>query len=223
MKSPPPQHHLQDCRSPCWAMPHTSITELCFKLPVKCRLTPIGSGLHVERDVGHHRGSLCAHLGRGGFAAPTACRGRKPSREMLLSPPHSSGLPWAWLISSFLLPSLCFSAQVIYRALSPPYAVEDPYSMEAQAQLKITNLRVRLLKRQGCPCLPAGLDPLPSQPPPPLHYAIYDFIVKGSCFCNGHADHCVPVAGFKPVKAAGVFHVVCTCTWQHLLCGKAEF
>uniref|UniRef100_A0A8C0HJA4 Netrin 4 n=1 Tax=Buteo japonicus TaxID=224669 RepID=A0A8C0HJA4_9AVES len=51
-------------------------------------------------------------------------------------------------------------------------------------------------------------------PPPPLHYAIYDFIVKGSCFCNGHADHCVPVAGFKPIKAAGVFHVVhgkCMC------------
>lgn len=128
--------------------------------------------------------------------------------------------PWGWLISSFLLHPLCFSAQVIFRALSPPYSAEDPYSAEAQAQLKITNLRVRLLERQGCPCLAASPAP---QPPPSLHYAIYDFIVKGSCFCNGHADHCMPVTGFKPVKAAGVFHVVCTCTQQRLRCSKAEF
>ncbi|KAM6306986.1 netrin-4-like [Podargus strigoides] len=104
--------------------------------------------------------------------------------------------------------------QVIYRALSPPYAADDPYSTEAQAQLKITNLRVWLLERQGCPCLPASLAPQPPQPPPPLHYTVYDFTVKGSCFCNGHADHRVPVTGFKPIKAAGIFHVVhgkCMC------------
>ncbi|RLW06300.1 hypothetical protein DV515_00004601 [Chloebia gouldiae] len=121
------------------------------------------------------------------------------------------GPPWGWLTSFFLLHLPCFCAQVIFRALSPPYAAEDPYSAEAQAQLRITNLRVQLLERQGCPCLPAGPAP---QPPPSLHYAIYDFIVMGSCFCNGHADHCIPVAGFKPTKAAGVFHVVhgkCMC------------
>ncbi|XP_065685295.1 netrin-4 isoform X2 [Patagioenas fasciata] len=116
--------------------------------------------------------------------------------------------------SRYSSPFPCTRGEVIYRALSPPYAAEDPYSAEAQAQLKITNLRVRLLERQGCPCVPAGPDPQPPNPPLPLHYAVYDFIVKGSCFCNGHADHCVPVAGFKPLKAAGVFHVVhgkCMC------------
>lgn len=119
------------------------------------------------------------------------------------------GPPWGWLTSSFLLHPLCFSAQVIFRALSPPYSAEDPYSAEAQELLKITNLRVRLLEWQGCPCL----SPSPAlQPPPAPHYAIYDFIVKGSCFCHGHADHCVPVAGFKPIRVAGVYHVVCTCT-----------
>ncbi|NXU17801.1 NET4 protein, partial [Pardalotus punctatus] len=113
--------------------------------------------------------------------------------------------------SRYSSPFPCTGGEVIFRALSPPYAAEDPYSAEAQAQLKVTNLRVRLLERQGCPCIPAGPAP---QPPPSLHYAIYDFIVKGSCFCNGHADHCTPVAGFKPVKAPGVFHVVhgkCMC------------
>ncbi|XP_017936271.1 netrin-4 [Manacus vitellinus] len=113
--------------------------------------------------------------------------------------------------SRYSSPFPCTGGEVIFRALSPPYAAEDPYSAEAQAQLKITNLRVRLLERQGCPCLPAPQNP---QPTPSLHFAIYDFIVKGSCFCNGHADHCIPVAGFKPIKAAGVFHVVhgkCMC------------
>ncbi|NXX42423.1 NET4 protein, partial [Tricholaema leucomelas] len=116
--------------------------------------------------------------------------------------------------SRYSSPFPCTGGEVIYRALAPPHTVEDPYSTEAQAQLKITNLRVRLLEQQGCPCLPASPALQPLQHPVPLHYAIYDFIVKGSCFCNGHADHCVPVAGFKPVKAAGVFHVVhgkCMC------------
>jgi len=59
----------------------------------------------------------------------------------------------------------------------------------------ITNLRVRLLQRQQCPCQAkhAETDVLSME-----HYAIYDFIVKGSCLCNGHADHCVPARGYQP-------------------------
>ncbi|XP_019370603.1 PREDICTED: netrin-4 [Gavialis gangeticus] len=113
--------------------------------------------------------------------------------------------------SRYSSPFPCTGGEVIYRALSPPYSAEDPYSTEAQAQLKITNLRVRLLKRQACPCKDNDLKAKPQQF---MHYAISDFIVKGSCFCNGHADRCVPVSGFKPVKAAGIFHMVhgkCMC------------
>lgn len=83
---------------------------------------------------------------------------------------------------------------MIYRALSPWHSV-DPYGPAAQDQLMITNLRVRLLQRQPCPCQAKhpGVAVLPTD-----HYAIYDFIVKGSCLCNGHADHCVPASGYKP-------------------------
>uniref|UniRef100_A0A8C8SXG5 Netrin-4 n=1 Tax=Pelusios castaneus TaxID=367368 RepID=A0A8C8SXG5_9SAUR len=113
--------------------------------------------------------------------------------------------------SRYSNPFPCTGGEVIYRALSPPYSAEDPYSADAQAQLKITNLRVQLLTRQDCPCQGNDLNAKPQQF---VRYAIYDFIVKGSCFCNGHADHCVPIAGFRPVKASGVFHMVhgrCMC------------
>lgn len=94
----------------------------------------------------------------------------------------------------FLVCLLHFTLQVIYRALSPWRSV-DPYGLAAQDQLMITNLRVRLLQRQPCPCQAKhpGAAVLPAD-----HYAIYDFIVKGSCLCNGHADQCVPAMGYQP-------------------------
>ncbi|XP_076967790.1 netrin-4 isoform X2 [Tamandua tetradactyla] len=113
--------------------------------------------------------------------------------------------------SRYSNPFPCTGGEVIFRALSPPYDVENPYSAKVQEQLKITNLRVQLLKRQPCPC--QGND-LNAKPQHFTHYAVYDFIVKGSCFCNGHADQCVPVDGFRPIKAPGTFHVIhgkCMC------------
>uniref|UniRef100_A0A3Q4BBJ9 Netrin-1 n=1 Tax=Mola mola TaxID=94237 RepID=A0A3Q4BBJ9_MOLML len=45
------------------------------------------------------------------------------------------------------------------------------------------------------------------------HYAIYDFIVKGSCLCNGHADHCVPARGYRhnQHKTSKMVHGKCVC------------
>lgn len=77
--------------------------------------------------------------------------------------------------------------QVIYRALTPSNKIEDPYSPEAQDLLKLTNLRLLLLKRQECPCRGLGLVEKPQRF---AHYAIYDLIIRGSCFCNGHAEEC---------------------------------
>lgn len=76
---------------------------------------------------------------------------------------------------------------MIYRALSPANKIEDPYSPEAQDLLKLTNLRLLLLKRQECPCHGSGLVEKPQRF---AHYAIYDLIIRGSCFCNGHAEEC---------------------------------
>ncbi len=76
----------------------------------------------------------------------------------------------------------------------------------------ITNLRVRLLQRQLCPCQAKhpGAAALPTD-----HYAIYDFIVKGSCLCNGHADYCVPARGFQPSQQK-TNNMVSDCEHTHL-------
>ncbi|XP_041650843.1 netrin-4-like isoform X2 [Cheilinus undulatus] len=103
----------------------------------------------------------------------------------------------------------CTRGEVIYRALSPWHSV-DPYGSVAQDQLMITNLRVRLLQHQPCPCQTKHPDAavLPTQ-----HYAIYDFIVKGSCLCNGHAEHCVPASDYKPSlqNTNNMVHGKCVC------------
>ncbi|XP_068170338.1 netrin-4-like [Antennarius striatus] len=103
----------------------------------------------------------------------------------------------------------CARGEVIYRALSPWHSV-DPYGPAAQNQLMITNLRVRLLRRQPCPC--QAKHPGPAALPTD-HYAIYDFIVKGSCLCNGHADHCVPARSYHPSphKTHNMVHGKCVC------------
>ncbi|XP_059505683.1 netrin-4 isoform X1 [Stegostoma tigrinum] len=86
-------------------------------------------------------------------------------------------------------PLPCSNGEVIFRALSPANRIENPYSPEAQDLLKLTNLRLHLLKQQECPCQPGTLIEKSQRF---AHYAVYDLIVQGSCFCNGHAEECRP-------------------------------
>uniref|UniRef100_A0A8D0G2U2 NET4 protein n=1 Tax=Strix occidentalis caurina TaxID=311401 RepID=A0A8D0G2U2_STROC len=99
----------------------------------------------------------------------------------------------------------CTRGEVIYRALSPANKIEDPYSPEAQDLLKLTNLRLLLLKRQECPCYGSGLVEKPQRF---AHYAIYDLIIRGSCFCNGHAEEC---EFFLPIHSFSCVHGKCVC------------
>ncbi|KAJ8007031.1 hypothetical protein DPEC_G00113350 [Dallia pectoralis] len=105
----------------------------------------------------------------------------------------------------------CTRGEVIYRALSQWESL-DPYGAAGQEQLRVTNIRIRLLERQSCPCrakrAASDTGPLSNQ-----HFAIYDLIVKGSCFCNGHAEQCVPAPGYRPVRdrAIHVVHGKCVC------------
>ncbi|XP_034444486.1 netrin-4-like [Hippoglossus hippoglossus] len=126
-----------------------------------------------------------------------------------LAEASSAGESGATCTSKYSAAFPCTRGEVIYRALSPWQSV-DPYGPSAQDQLMITNLRVRLLQRQPCPCQAKhpGAAALPTD-----HYAIYDFIVKGSCLCNGHADHCVPARSYQTnqQRTSNMVHGKCVC------------
>ncbi|KAF7648874.1 hypothetical protein LDENG_00150140 [Lucifuga dentata] len=105
----------------------------------------------------------------------------------------------------------CTRGEVIYRAL-PQWEFLDPFGVEGQQQLRVTNIRIRLLKHQSCPC--QAKDPNSTEETlPTRHFSIYDLIVKGSCFCNGHAEQCVPASGYRPVRdrTSHVIHGKCVC------------
>ncbi|XP_072418489.1 netrin-4 [Chiloscyllium punctatum] len=147
----------------------------------------------------------------------------KPYKYFATNCSETFGLPddlnqiGAICTSRYSNPFPCNRGEVIFRVLSPPHSLEDPYSIQAQELLKVTNIRVRLLKRQSCPCpsLAASLKPQRF-----AHYAIYDFIAMGSCFCNGHAEECGPTESFRPARGnfQTVVHGKCIC--QHNTMGE---
>uniref|UniRef100_A0A8C5M607 Laminin subunit beta-1 n=1 Tax=Leptobrachium leishanense TaxID=445787 RepID=A0A8C5M607_9ANUR len=103
--------------------------------------------------------------------------------------------------------------EVILKALDPNLNIEDPYDPSIQDIITITNLRINFTKLHtlGDNMRNGGQSGSEEK----YYYAIYEMIVRGNCFCNGHANQCVPVdnLGGDFFNEPGMVHGKCVC--QH--------
>uniref|UniRef100_A0A665UDS4 Laminin subunit beta-1 n=1 Tax=Echeneis naucrates TaxID=173247 RepID=A0A665UDS4_ECHNA len=108
--------------------------------------------------------------------------------------------------------------EVVLKALDPVYEIENPYAPNIQDLITLTNIRVNFTR-----LFTLG-DTLLSRrrrnPQDKYYYALYNMVVQGSCFCNGHANRCTPVDGGRGdvFTQVGMVHGHCVC--QHNTAGE---
>uniref|UniRef100_A0A4W6C4H5 Laminin subunit beta-1 n=1 Tax=Lates calcarifer TaxID=8187 RepID=A0A4W6C4H5_LATCA len=108
--------------------------------------------------------------------------------------------------------------EVVLKALDPIFEIQNPYSPNIQDLITLTNIRVNFTR-----LFTLG-DTLLSRrrrnPQNKYYYALYNMVVRGSCFCNGHASRCTPVDGGRGdvFTQTGMVHGHCVC--QHNTAGE---
>uniref|UniRef100_A0A8C0FLZ4 Laminin subunit beta 4 n=1 Tax=Bubo bubo TaxID=30461 RepID=A0A8C0FLZ4_BUBBB len=101
--------------------------------------------------------------------------------------------------------------EVVLKALDPSFEIQNPYVPYIQELITLTNLRINFTKLHTLGDALLGrrhIDPLEK-----YYYAVYEMVVRGSCFCNGHASHCDPVQNLRGdvFHQSGMVHGRCIC------------
>ncbi|XP_029473145.1 laminin subunit beta-4 [Rhinatrema bivittatum] len=103
--------------------------------------------------------------------------------------------------------------EVVLKALDPSFEIENPYSPYIQDLITLTNLRINFTKLHTLGDTLSGR--WQSDPFEKYYYALYEMVVRGNCFCNGHARQCDPVQNVRGdvFNQPGMVHGRCIC--QH--------
>uniref|UniRef100_A0A3Q3NKE3 Laminin, beta 4 n=1 Tax=Mastacembelus armatus TaxID=205130 RepID=A0A3Q3NKE3_9TELE len=107
--------------------------------------------------------------------------------------------------------------EVVLKALDPIFEIQNPYAQNIQDLITLTNIRVNFTR-----LFTLG-DTLLSRrrrnPQDKYYYALYNMVVRGSCFCNGHASRCTHVDNRRGdvFTQTGMVHGRCVC--QHNTAG----
>ncbi|NXD94209.1 LAMB4 protein, partial [Chaetorhynchus papuensis] len=101
--------------------------------------------------------------------------------------------------------------EVVLKALDPSFEIENPYVPCIQELITLTNLRINFTKLHTLG--DALLGRRHSDPLEKYYYAIYEMVVRGSCFCNGHASQCDSVQNMRGdvFHQSGMVHGRCIC------------
>ncbi|KFO73509.1 Laminin subunit beta-4, partial [Cuculus canorus] len=101
--------------------------------------------------------------------------------------------------------------EVVLKSLDPSFGIENPYVPHIQELITLTNLRINFTKLHTLG--DALLGRRHSDPLEKYYYAVYEMVVRGSCFCNGHGSQCDPVQNLRGdvFHQPGMVHGRCIC------------
>ncbi|XP_009863212.1 PREDICTED: laminin subunit beta-4 [Apaloderma vittatum] len=101
--------------------------------------------------------------------------------------------------------------EVVLKALDPSFDIENPHVPYIQELITMTNLRINFTKLHTLG--DALLGRRHSDPLEKYYYAVYEMVVRGSCFCHGHASQCDPMQNLRGdvFHQSGMVHGRCIC------------